>query len=419
MSRKFWLDQMLKIASPVLKNLSQGSFRKNFPIDFHKRERSDPYLEGFARVFCGIAPWLDLEFSSGGGVESDYEAEKRLQTEFRQMALISLDLATNPNSPEFMDFSKQQSLVEAAFLSQGLVRAQKNFIPLLPKRVKANLISCLTKARQTNAQMKPYGNNWILFGAMVEAGLCILGSDYQTETVKFAINKVETWYKGDGIYGDGAELHCDYYNSFVIYPILTDIVCQSKEISAAFGNIKEGLLKKASRFSAILEKLISPEGAYPIIGRSIAYRFGAFHLLAQAALMNFLAGELKPAQVRCALGSVIRRVMSSDIFDKQGWLIPGIIGFQPSLAEDYINTGSLYLCMTVFLPLGLSPQEHFWADDDEKWSSKKVYEGMDVKRDCAYKIDKPAAKPVARPAPSVKKPEKVGFLTRWFARLGK
>lgn len=29
--------------------------------------------------------------------------------------------------------------------------------------------------------------------------------------------------------------------------------------------------------------MISPEGSYPVIGRSITYRFGSFHALADAA----------------------------------------------------------------------------------------------------------------------------------------
>ena len=38
------------------------------------------------------------------------------------------------------------------------------------------------------------------------------------------------------------------------------------------------------RYAAIQERLISPEGTFPAIGRSLAYSFGAFHHLAEMAL---------------------------------------------------------------------------------------------------------------------------------------
>ena len=44
------------------------------------------------------------------------------------------------------------------------------------------------------------------------------------------------------------------------------------------------------RKAAIEERLIAPDGAFPPVGRSLAYRCGAFHLLAQSALRRMPAG---------------------------------------------------------------------------------------------------------------------------------
>ena len=62
-----------------------------------------------------------------------------------------------------------------------------------------------------------------------------------------------------------------------------------------------------------------------------------------------------------------------------GWLKIGVFGSQPSLGEEYISTGSLYLCSAVFLPLGLSPAHPFWKDPDCDWTSKKIWSGQNVK----------------------------------------
>lgn len=121
-----------------------------------------------------------------------------------------------------------------------------------------------------------------------------------------------------------------------------------------------------------------------MIGRSNAYRFGAFQVLAQASLMQILPETLKPSQVRCALTKVIKRQINAPgTFDKDGWLQIGVCGHQKGMAEDYISTGSLYLCTFVFLPLGLDEDSPFWSDKAEEWTSLKLWNGKPVQRDHA------------------------------------
>ena len=80
----------------------------------------------------------------------------------------------------------------------------------------------------------------------------------------------------------------DYYNSFVIHPMLLDIL----EIMQKHNKGETDLYKKEqlrfSRYAEQQERMISPDGAYPVIGRSIAYRFGTFHVLSTAALKDLL-----------------------------------------------------------------------------------------------------------------------------------
>ena len=62
-------------------------------------------------------------------------------------------------------------------------------------------------------------------------------------------------------------------------------------------------------------------------------------------------------------------------FDEDGWLRIGLCGHQPGVGENYISTGSLYLCATVFLPLGLPPEDPFWRDPDEPWTAARAWSG--------------------------------------------
>ena len=50
---------------------------------------------------------------------------------------------------------------------------------------------------------------------------------------------------------------------------------------------------------------------------------------------------------------------SAPNFDTKGWLKIGFSGNQVQMSESYINTGSTYLCLTGFLPLGLPADDPF------------------------------------------------------------
>jgi hypothetical protein len=144
------------------------------------------------------------------------------------------------------------------------------------------------------------------------------------------------------------------------------------------------VIKRARRYAQIQEMLISPDGTYPVIGRSSAYRFGCFQLLSQIALMGAIPADLKAQQVRAALYAVIRRqVEAPGTFDNKGWLQIGVYGHQPNMGETYISTGSLYLCSEAFLMLGLPSSDPFWTGKDEDWTSKRIWSGENTTHDHA------------------------------------
>jgi hypothetical protein len=145
--------------------------------------------------------------------------------------------------------------------------------------------------------------------------------------------------------------------------------------------------KISKRYAAIQERLINSDGSFPVIGRSITYRGGAFHHLADIALRKQLPEALKPAQVRGALTAVIKKTLESPTtFNKDGWLRIGLYGEQPGLADFYITTGSLYLCTNIFLPLGLPETDPFWTDVPAPWTAVKVWNGEDVPNDHALEL---------------------------------
>ena len=85
--------------------------------------------------------------------------------------------------------------------------------------------------------------------------------------------------------------------------------------------------------------------------------------------------------------AVIEKTLNAPAnFDKDGWLNIGLSGHQPGIADTYITTGSLYLCMEIFLPLGLPVTDEFWSGPEEPWTAVKAWSGQDVPADHALDI---------------------------------
>jgi hypothetical protein len=280
-----------------------------------------------------------------------------------------------------MNFSHGvQPLVDAAFLAQAILRAPDQLWSRLELRVRRQIVDALKSTRN----FRPPANNWVMFAATIEAALLEMGEPTLVDRLENNVRQMLDWYLGDSIYGDGAGFDFDYYNSFVIHPMLVDVFAVLGRNDDRFNVAGQVVRHRATRYAEILERLIAPDGTFPSIGRSTTYRFGAFHLLAQMALLRELPDRVKPAQVRSALTAVMRRMIEMPgTFDADGWLRIGFCGAQPSLAESYISTGSLYLCSMALLPLGLPPTDAFWNSPPTAWTSKRLWSGEALPADHA------------------------------------
>ncbi len=377
--RAFFVSSLIKIGDPLLTALSKNKLKKLMPVEKSPGAWDDrthvTYLEGFGRLLSGMAPWLELG--------PDNTEEGKLRLKYITLAQKCIHNATDPESPDFMNFNKdKQPLVDAAFFAQALIRAPKQLWEPLDNTTKENVIKALKSTRV----IKPYYSNWLLFSGMIEAALVKFDSGADIMRLDYPLNKHKEWYLGDGIYGDGPDFHWDYYNSFVIHPMILDIL---KVLNKKDKNVKKDYdlaLKRATRYAAIQERLISPDGTYPPIGRSLAYRFGAFQLLSQIALWKELPKEVNPAQVRSALYTMIHnQINAPETFDKKGWLQIGLYGHQPNIGEGYISTGSLYLCSEAFMVLGLPTDDIFWSEPYHPWTQKKIWSGQNIPIDHAIK----------------------------------
>lgn len=372
--RAFWIDKALQLVQPVFWNLANGRLKSSMPVECLPGLEEDrakcTHLEALGRSLAGIGPWIGQAFDRAPA-----------QAELRSWVIDGLGQAVDPDGPDKLNFiDGKQPLVDAAFLSQGLLRCfDQVWIPL-EQTVKDRIVGALLQTRT----VQPPAINWILFSAMVEAFLFKAGEKWDPVRVLYAVRQHEQWYLGDGTYGDGAEFHWDYYNGFVIQPMLLDILNTVGDALSGGDEFRIQCLRRMQRYSEVQERMIASDGSFPPIGRSITYRCGAFQPLAQLALLDQLPASLPRGQVRAVLTALISRTLEArGTFDEDGWLRLGLAGHQPSLAESYISTGSLYLATTIFLPLGLDGNHSFWTEPRLPWTSRRLWNGEDGSADKA------------------------------------
>ncbi|WP_214000002.1 DUF2264 domain-containing protein [Arsukibacterium sp.] len=360
MAKSSWELVLNKTFLKVIDAFAEGRLKSSLPVrgrdDLHRYEKST-YLECIGRMLCGLSSSIEL-----AGSFSKANAPKFFQ------GLVNV---TDNRHADFLNFNEgTQPLVDAAFLALAFLRSPNILWKQLPDNTKHQVLISLKSTRV----IKPHFNNWLLFSAMIEAFFFMVGEDYDKMRIDYALRQHEQWYLGDGHYGDGSLFRADYYNSYVILPFLLQITETLKGQVKDWDNIGVRVLQRAQRYAEIQERMISPDGTFPPIGRSLAYRGAAFHLLAQLALIKKLPQSLKPAQVRCALWSVIEKtLLAPENYDENGWLTIGLNSHQPDIGENYISTGSLYLTSVIFLPLGLPEDDEFWRAPDEPWTQRKVW----------------------------------------------
>ncbi|MDR1524724.1 MAG: DUF2264 domain-containing protein [Tannerella sp.] len=380
--RKYWSDLAYRIAEPVLRNMSKGELKKNMEVEvspaWNGPSKDVAYMEAFGRLMAGLAPWLSLP--------DDATDEGKQRRQLREWALKSYANAVDPGNPDYLGWRDYgQALVDAAFLANSFLRAPGQLWEPLDERTKQRYVAEFQQLRRVDP---PY-NNWLLFSAMVETFLMTIDAPYDAYRIHSAIRKTEEWYAGDGWYADGPHFAFDYYNSFVIQPMYVEILQalneKNKPPKISAERIERGL-ERMQRFGIIQERFISPEGTFPVFGRSMAYRMGAFQVLSLLAYQQNLPGELQEGQVRAGLTAVMKRMFSiPGNFDEKGFLQLGFAGHQPGMADTYTNNGSLYLTSFVYLPLGLPARHSFWTSEPLDWTSKKAWNGLPFPKDHAIR----------------------------------
>jgi hypothetical protein len=353
-------DAMAHIAQRLIAPFHQAALRGQrladvLPFeaapDTRANRKDHNAIEAIVRLLVGLAPIL----------ESRWHSARRTDDALAGLQRILVDTVADGMTQFETPVKGGQALVEAALLATAVLRAPQALWHSLDQGDRA----VLRRALQGSRAIVPNQTNWLLFPAMVETALIVLDGQGDEAPTLRALTAFETWYLGDGVYGDGPLNSCDYYGGFIIHPMLDDMARHLAPHLPDWARARSAIRTRFDRYCEVLERLIAPDGSFPPLGRSLTYRAAVFQPLAIAALRADGHASLPRAQLRRALSAVTSRTMAgAQHYDANGWLRIGLAGPQPALAETYISTGSLYLCSQALLVLALPPKHAFWADAD-------------------------------------------------------
>ena len=385
--REYWCSLAYKMAQPVLENMAKGELQKNmqteFSPSFDNRNRKVVYMETFGRLMAGIAPWLTLP--------DDDTAEGQQRRQLREWALASYKNSVDPNSPDYLCWGVAgQNLVDAAYIAESFIRGYDALWVPLDDVTKQRY---LTEFKRMRSIEPPY-TNWFLFSSTIESFIAKAAGlrAYDDYRVMTTIRKVEEWYVGDGWYADGPVFAFDYYSSYVFHAMYLETIQNMIDARAntrlEYHKYYARALKRAQKYAIILERFISPEGTFPVIGRSTPYRMAAMQPLALLAWYQKMPSDLSNGQVRAALTKVMHRMFDEQQnFNEGGYLTIGFCGHQPETADWYTNNGSLYMTSLSFMPLGLPASHPFWTDAPQPWTQVKAWNGQPFPKDHRWADD--------------------------------
>ena len=220
--RAYWTAMARRLAGPVLTHLAAGTLKRAMPVECatgNPAERARyTHLEALGRLLCGLAPWLE------SGDAPDLAAQARGPSVRRSIRSL-------PTSSISTKAANRWSIAASS-----------------PKRYSARLANC--GSPWSRAQGEP-GCGAGLFArhharlqqlaALLRhhgGALALMGERWDTMRIDYALRQHQQWYKGDGVYGDGPQFHWDYYNSFVIQPMLIDVCAPGAHAHRAWDGMR-------------------------------------------------------------------------------------------------------------------------------------------------------------------------------------
>ncbi|MEZ0109142.1 hypothetical protein ABH920_003152 [Catenulispora sp. EB89] len=311
-------------------------------------------IEGFARSFLIAGARL-------GGGEGDPLGHAEWYAEGLAAAMDPSEPGVWPRAVGFEDWPHAgitQPAVEAANLAFGLALCREQVWDQLPDPVRERLAEWLAH----HARLRVWQhNNWLLFPAVIEAFLESVGVPVDGGHGAENVERIESWYLGDGWYNDGPPAapgrNLDHYNSWVFQPFLWQWYLLRGNAEPQWR--VERFRARLAEFAASYALLFGDDGGPLQMGRSLAYRHAVLGGLWTAGLAGI--DSPGPGVVRGIAGRTL------DYFQRLG--VDGTEA--PSLGwrareclpavQEYSGPGSSYFAGMGFLGLAAPASHPLWS----------------------------------------------------------
>lgn len=330
---------MLQLLDPLKPYYSADGARLRLGETGATYDRAAIELEGFSRPLWALAPYW-----TGGGEAPEFEAIYRK----------GLAAGTDPKSPAYWGGPGDcdQRFVEMAAIACAILEVPEKIWAPLSDREKENLAAWLNTINRRSIPEC----NWQFFMILVNLALHSIGMPCDMENAERGLERIDSYYVGDGWYTDGRTPQKDYYNPWAIqyYGVLYSVFAQKRDPVRA-GRFRQRALEFGGQFACWFDE----NGAALPFGRSLTYRFG------QCAFYSacVFAG-LEPLPLPQMKGIIVRNLqwwLRQKIFDRDGILTIGYCYPQMYMAERYNAPGSPYWGMKTFLVLALADDAPFWS----------------------------------------------------------
>jgi hypothetical protein len=299
-------------------------------------------LEGFARPLWGIVP-----LAAGG----EFDDWPRIRE-----GIVN---GTDPSHEEYWGNADDhsQKLVEMAAIGVGLALTPEHVWEPLSEDQRDRLVGWLNQINEAEL----YDCNWLFFRVMVNVGLRSVGARHDWERTQSSLDRLESFYRGDGWYTDGPKGEAsptDYYLPWAMHfygLVYATVVDDDPERADRFR-------ERAAAFATHHAHWFDDEGRAVPFGRSLTYRF------AQASFWGGLAfagvNPLPWGEIRGIWARNVRWWLRQPIFTDGGLLSVGYRYPSLKLSESYNSPNSPYWAMKAFFPLALDSDHPFWQADE-------------------------------------------------------
>jgi len=327
-----WVGQLV---APVVPHFSAGRARVSLGVNTAIHDDTAAELESFARPLWGLAP-----LAAGNG-----------NVPYAELWVRGLAHGSDPAHPEYWGEpgDRDQRIVEMAAIGFALALAPEVWWDPLTGPERDRLARWLTSALSRETA----DNNWHFFPVLIGLGLDRVGVAYDRSLITPRLDRLETFWLGDGWYADGPTERRDYYVPWALhfYGLLHDTLTGGDRFK-----------ERAARFALDFRHWFADDGAAVPYGRSLTYRW------AQAAFWGALpfAGvdALPWGEVKGYLLRHLRWWEGRPVAGPDGLLSIGYGYPQPALAEQYNAPGSPYWSLKAFLPLALPEHHAFWTAEE-------------------------------------------------------